>query len=175
MELLVPKKIYRNIRFIPRLWGIVLFFDGDQAGRKAAEDAAGVLPPGKVKIARLDTYKDASEALQADDAQAIRKAIWDAKPYQPDGIVEGTSLLELVTTPEPPCAHEYPFKGLQRKQTELDTASLLRLLQEQALERVPFAVNLQLTYYGKRGESRLSGSGRIKQKNSFRSYLYISR
>jgi twinkle protein len=94
---------------------IVLFFDGDEAGRKAAEDAASVLPPGKVKIARLESYKDASEALQANDAEAIRKAIWDAKPYQPDGIVDGKSLLELVTTPEPPCNHEYPFKGLQRK------------------------------------------------------------
>ena len=94
---------------------IVLFFDGDEAGRKAAEDAASVLPPGKVKIARLESYKDASEALQANDSEAIRKAIWDAKPYQPDGIVDGKSLLELVTTPEPPCNHEYPFKGLQRK------------------------------------------------------------
>ena len=94
---------------------IVLFFDGDEAGRKAAEDAAGVLPSGKVKIARLESYKDASEALQANDAEAIRKAIWDAKPYRPDGIVDGASLLELVTTPEPPCAYEYPFQGLQRK------------------------------------------------------------
>ena len=94
---------------------IVLFFDGDEAGRKAAEDAASVLPPGKVKIARLQSYKDASEALQANDSEAIRRAIWDAKPYQPDGIVDGKSLLELVTTPEPPCNHEYPFKGLQRK------------------------------------------------------------
>ena len=94
---------------------IILFFDGDEAGRKAAEDAASVLPPGKVKIARLESYKDASEALQANDALAIRKAIWDAKPYRPDGIVDGKDLLELVTTPEPPCNHEYPFRGLQHK------------------------------------------------------------
>ena len=94
---------------------IVLFFDNDEAGRKAAEDAASVLPPGKVKIARLESYKDASEALQANDRQAIRDALYEAKPYQPDGIVDGASLLELVTTPEPPCAYDYPFKGLQRK------------------------------------------------------------
>ena len=55
---------------------IGLFFDNDDAGRKAAEEAAGILPPGKVKIARLDKYKDASDALQANDADAIRKAIW---------------------------------------------------------------------------------------------------
>ena len=35
---------------------IVLFFDGDEPGRKAAEEAAGVLPAGKVKIARMESY-----------------------------------------------------------------------------------------------------------------------
>jgi len=109
------KDIQKQIPLFQGYQEIVLFFDNDEAGRKAAEDAASVLPPGKVKIARLESYKDASEALQANDSEAIRRAIWDAKPYQPDGIVDGKSLLELVTTPEPPCNHEYPFKGLQQK------------------------------------------------------------
>jgi len=94
---------------------ICLFFDGDDAGRKATEEAASILPPGKVTIARLEGYKDASEALQADDAEAIRKAIWDAKPYRPDGIVDGKTLLEIVTTPQAPYDHEYPFQGLNEK------------------------------------------------------------
>ena len=101
---------------IPLLQGyeeIVLFFDNDEAGRNATEQAASVLPLGKVKIARLEKYKDASDALQANDKDAIRRAIWDAKPYQPDGIVDGKSLLEQVTTPSPPCNHSYPFPGLQ--------------------------------------------------------------
>ena len=101
---------------IPLLQGyeeIVLFFDNDDAGRKACEEAASILPLGKVKIARLEQYKDASDALQADDKDAIRRAIWDAKEYQPDGIVDGKSLLEEVTTPSPPCDHRYPFPGLQ--------------------------------------------------------------
>jgi twinkle protein len=105
-------------RVIPWLQGyeeIVLFFDNDDAGRKAAEEAAGVLPPGKTKIARLEVYKDASDALQANDPEAIRRAIWDAKSYRPDGIVDGKSLLELVTTPSPPSDHDYPFSGLQSK------------------------------------------------------------
>jgi twinkle protein len=105
-------------RVIPWLQGyeeIVLFFDNDEAGRKAAEDAASVLPPGKTKIARLEVHKDASDALQADDSQLIREAIWNAVPYRPDGIVDGKSLLELVTTPSPPSDHDYPFQGLQNK------------------------------------------------------------
>ena len=94
---------------------IVLFFDGDEPGRKAAEESAGILPAGKVKIARLQSYKDPSDALQAKDPEAIRKAIWDAKPYRPDGIVDGKNLLQLVTTPQKPFDHEYPFEGLNKK------------------------------------------------------------
>ena len=101
---------------IPLLQGyeeICLFFDNDDAGRDAAEKAASILPAGKVTIARMEKYKDASEALQANDTKAICRAIWDAKPYQPDGIVDGKTLLEAVTTPIPPCNHKYSFPGLQ--------------------------------------------------------------
>jgi twinkle protein len=110
------KAIQRNLEWLQGYQEIVLFFDNDAAGRKAAEEAAGVLPPGKVSIARIcEPYKDASDALQANDPEAIRRAIWDATPYRPDGIVEGRSLLELVTTPNSPHDYEYPFKGLQEK------------------------------------------------------------
>jgi twinkle protein len=106
-------------RVIPWLQGyeeIVLFFDNDEAGRKATAEAASVLPPGKVKIATLpDDYKDASDALSANDPEAIRRAIWDAREFRPDGIVDGKSLLELVTTPTPPADHDYPFQGIQNK------------------------------------------------------------
>ena len=109
------KSIQRALQWLQGYEEIVLFFDNDEAGRKAAEEAASVLPPGKTKIARLEAYKDASDALQANDAEVVRRAIWDAKPYRPDGIVDGKSLLELVTTPTPPSDHDYPFVGLQNK------------------------------------------------------------
>ncbi len=109
------KSIQRALQWLQGYEEIVLFFDNDEAGRKASEEAAGVLPPGKTKIARLEEYKDASDALQVNDTEAIRRAIWDAKPYRPDGIVDGKSLLDLVTTPNPPSDHDYPFEGLQQK------------------------------------------------------------
>jgi len=109
------KDIQKQIPLFQGYEEIVLFFDGDEPGRKAAEEAASVLPPGKVKIARLESFKDPSEALQANDAEAIRKAIWDSKPFRPDGIVDGKTLLEVVTTPQAPFDHEYPFQGLNKK------------------------------------------------------------
>ena len=109
------KSIQRAIPWLQGYEEIVLFYDDDSAGRQAAEESASVLPPGKTKIARLEGYKDASDALQVNDSEAIRRAIWDAKPYRPDGIVDGKSLLELVTTPTPPSDHDYPFTGLNNK------------------------------------------------------------
>ena len=109
------KDIQKQIPLLQGYEEIVLFFDNDNAGREAVEKAASILPTGKVKIARLEQYKDASDALQANDSEAIRRAIWDAKEYQPDGIVDGKSLLDAVTTPSPPCNHKYKFEGLQEK------------------------------------------------------------
>ncbi|HCE85345.1 MAG TPA: hypothetical protein DEO99_04265 [Bacteroidetes bacterium] len=110
------KDIQKQIPFLQGYQEIILFFDKDEAGLRATEQVATLLPQGTVKIAHLaDPYKDASDALQNDDPDAIRRAIWDAKPYQPDGIVDGKSLLELVTTPTPPCNHTYSLEGLQEK------------------------------------------------------------
>jgi twinkle protein len=120
------KSIQRNLEWLQGYEEIVLFFDNDEAGRKATEEAASVLPPGKCKIASLQgDYKDASDALSANDPEAIRRAIWDAKPYRPDGIVDGKSLINLVTTPLPPSEHDYPFEGLQKKLHGIRTGELV--------------------------------------------------
>jgi len=109
------KDIQKQIPLFQGYDEIVLFFDSDDPGRKAAKEAASVLPPGKVKIARLEGYKDASDALQDGNAEAIRKAIWDAESFRPDGIIDAKTLRDLVTTPQKAFDHEYPFKGLNEK------------------------------------------------------------
>ena len=109
------KSLQKVLDLLQNYEEIVLFFDNDEAGRQAAQECAELLPAGKAKIARLEKYKDASDALQAGDSEAIRRAIWDAKTYRPDGIVDAKSLLELITTPTPPADHDYPFQGLQQK------------------------------------------------------------
>ena len=108
------KAIQKQLSWLQGWDEIVLFFDNDEPGRKAAEEAASVLPPGKAYIANLDhQYKDASDALMQSANEAIRRAIWDASVYRPDGIVEAKNLLSIITTPNPPNNHDYPFSGLQ--------------------------------------------------------------
>lgn len=65
---------------------IILMFDMDDPGQKAAEEAAAILPMGKVLVASLPR-KDANECLVAGEPEAIIRAFWNAKPYRPDGIV----------------------------------------------------------------------------------------
>ena len=126
----LPKSIKTNLEWLQGYQKIVLLFDNDEAGRNAAKEAASVLPPGKVFISFFDQYKDASDALQADDLTAITRAVWDAKPYRPDGIVDGKSLLELVTTPNPPNDYEYGFEGLDRLLHGIRFGELSQLLQD---------------------------------------------
>ena len=110
------KAIQHNYEWVNYYDKIVIFFDNDDAGRDAAKECAGVLPPGKVYTGFLDGYKDASEALQAGDTEAIRAVCnYDHQQFTPDGIVDAKDLLEVVTTPSPPADHDYPFQGLQTK------------------------------------------------------------
>lgn len=71
---------------------IVLFFDMDDAGRAAVEESAAALPAGKVKVAFLQGYKDANEALLAKDFRSIQNAIWNATTFVPAGVVSAKSM-----------------------------------------------------------------------------------
>jgi twinkle protein len=100
---------------IPWLLGfeeIILLFDGDEPGQKAAQDCAALFPPDRVFLAALGSYKDASEALQAGDAEAIRQAVWNKRPWTPQTIVEGTTLFDLVSAPLHGKDADYPYGGL---------------------------------------------------------------
>ena len=60
------KSIQKALEWLQGYDEVCLFFDNDDAGYKATQEAASVLPPGKVTIANLNQdYKDASDALMA--------------------------------------------------------------------------------------------------------------
>lgn len=90
------KSMAANVEYLSQFEEIILMFDMDEAGREAIESAAPVLPAGKVKIAFLNGYKDANEALMAKDIKAIKDAIWNATPYVPDGVVSAKSMKARV-------------------------------------------------------------------------------
>ena len=86
-------------------------FDMDEQGRKAAEDVAKILPPGKAYIANLP-YKDACETLQKGKVKDLLDAIHQAKEYRPDGIVNATDFRDQVIVDESQSPITYPFSLL---------------------------------------------------------------
>ena len=81
--------------------------EGEIDCRKAVESVCGIMPPGKLYIANLP-LKDANECLKAGRAKEIIDAIFQAKPYRPDGIVNGNELWEELRD-EPEEAEGYPL------------------------------------------------------------------
>ncbi|WWO62326.1 DNA primase/helicase [Erwinia phage phiEF2] len=84
-----------NYEYFDQFEQIILMFDMDDAGRKAVEEAAQVLPAGKVRVAVLP-YKDANECHIMGEDKAILEQVWNANPWVPDGVVSALSLKDRV-------------------------------------------------------------------------------
>lgn len=92
------KSLAKCLDYLNGFEEVILMFDQDDPGRKAAVECAELFPPGKCKIASLP-LKDANECLQAGREQDIIQAIWNAKPYRPDGLVSVADLMDDLTKP----------------------------------------------------------------------------
>lgn len=90
---------------------IILMFDQDEVGQKAALECAEALPIGKVKIAKLP-HKDANECLQKGEGKAIIDAIWRAKDWRPDGIVSSDDFRDIIGKSDSTSTVSYPYPKL---------------------------------------------------------------
>lgn len=91
---------------------IILLFDSDEAGIKAAQDCATLFPPDRVFIANIAPYKDANEALVEKSGDAIRQAIWNKRSYTPQSIIDGREIFDLVSKPLRGKDADWPFSTL---------------------------------------------------------------
>ena len=87
------KAIKKNLEYFDAFEEVILMFDSDEPGQKAAQECAQLFPVGKCKIASL-SMKDPNELLQAGKGDQIVTAIWQAKAYRPDGLVGVADLME---------------------------------------------------------------------------------
>lgn len=92
------KAIKRNLEFVESFDEVVVMFDNDDPGQKAAQQVAEFLAPGKAKIATLPR-KDASDMLVEGLVKEMQQAVWNARSVRPDGIVNGETLWDEVSKP----------------------------------------------------------------------------
>jgi len=92
------KAIARNLKFFDQFEQVVLMFDMDEAGREAVAECAPLFPVGKVAVASLP-LKDPSEMLMTGRGAEVINAIWQAKPWRPEGSVKLSDIREAMKAP----------------------------------------------------------------------------
>jgi twinkle protein len=108
------KSFAKAIEWLEKFEQVVIFFDDDKPGRDAAAECAALLTPGKAFIAKVPGFKDANEAHQAGESAKVIDAIWGAKEFRPDGVVDVGSLVEQACEPVA-IGVPYPWPSLTDK------------------------------------------------------------
>jgi twinkle protein len=92
------KAVKDSLDFLETYEKVVICFDNDEPGHKATEAMLELLSPGKAYVVSLGEYKDANEMLLADPG-SLRQAVWEAKEYRPDGVVNLEEMREQILAP----------------------------------------------------------------------------
>jgi len=101
-----------NFEYIDSFDTIVLCFDNDPQGKEASQQVAELFA-SKVKVVKNSgEFKDASDYLQSKQHELFMKDWWSAERFVPDGIVDGSTLWDIVSAPMEDSLINYPYKGL---------------------------------------------------------------
>ena len=110
------KDIRESIEFVEAYDNVVLAFDNDDAGQKAARKVARILKPNKTKIMSFPTgFKDANDMLKQGKFEEFTKAWWESNTYTPSGILELSSKKNDWLQREDKESVPYPWQGLNDK------------------------------------------------------------
>lgn len=108
------KHMLRHVEFLEGYDKVILCFDQDAPGRKAVEECLGVLQPGKLHIASLPR-KDACEMTANGEIKKLRDCLWSAPQYRPEGIVNGSEIMDHIRQALPAQGHPYEWEGMEEK------------------------------------------------------------
>lgn len=104
------KAIAKSIEWLEKFEKVIFMFDMDDPGQEAAKECALLLSPGKAFVARLP-LKDANECLTEGRGAEVITAMWGAKEFRPDGVVDVDSLTEAACRPIE-IGLSWPWEGL---------------------------------------------------------------
>lgn len=117
------KAIAKNIEYLANFESVVLMFDQDDPGKKAAQECAEALGPHRCKIASLP-LKDANAMLMAGRGAELVAAYWNARPYAPEGVIHGADLFQSLMTQDKFDSIPYPWQALNQMTCGLRTSEI---------------------------------------------------
>lgn len=137
------KAIRNSIEFVESYDEVVIMFDNDEPGQKAAMEVSAILTPGKAKVAVLP-LKDPNEMLVANRIKELVNAAWEAQEKRPDGIVNGSDLWDAVSKPVD-VGIPYPWTDLNKLTFGLRTHELITIAAGSGIGKS--AVSAELAYH----------------------------
>ena len=112
----VKKAIGANLKWLSQFAWVVICFDNDEPGQKAAQQALELLPAGKAAICRIpDPYKDANDMLVDGKGAELKDLLWKAVPSRPDSIKEASTLWDVLIEPNAKAIVHLPWTELNEK------------------------------------------------------------
>ncbi len=124
------KDIKENLEWLESFENVVICFDADKAGQLAAKSVLDLFTPNKAKNVVL-SMKDAGDMLKANKVTTFVREWWNAKSYQPDGIIAGNETWDLIikqsdvkSIPYPwACLNEYTYGFRPRELVTITSGS----------------------------------------------------
>jgi twinkle protein len=105
----------KSFEYLNSFGEIVINFDNDEPGQKAAKEVAILFDPGKVRILKLEKYKDANDYLVNGYVKEFVNEWHRAPVYMPDGLLLGTQMWDEIENHKTPHSVPYPWQGLNDK------------------------------------------------------------
>lgn len=108
------KDAQKNYEWLDSFDNIVVCFDNDEPGQQASNAFCSVFG-SKVKVFKGKAgMKDACDWLLASNEQEFIQRWWSAEQFVPDGIVQASTLWDVVSKPLDKASCDYPFSGLNK-------------------------------------------------------------
>ena len=103
---------------------IILSFDSDEPGRKAAQEVANLFP-GKVKIIKLDEGMDANEYLKNNRLADYVSSWFSAEKYAPQGVIPFSNMWDAMTEESLSTSVSWPWEGMNDLLIHMETGRLI--------------------------------------------------
>lgn len=105
------KAVQANLEWLETFETVVISPDADAPGQKDLDKLCSLFSPNKCKVMQM-ARKDACEYLDAGMGKEFVAAFWNAKRFQPDGIVFGKDMWDMISQEVNIQSLPYPWEGL---------------------------------------------------------------
>ena len=109
------KEVIQNFEYLNSFEKIILNFDSDEPGQKAANECAQLFAPGKSHILKLSEGKDANEYQMKGLGKKYVDEWFRAPAFMPDGLKLGSELWGDIINHKDPKSVPYPWATLNHQ------------------------------------------------------------